>query len=396
VFYLRTDFSLWADVSNVFWSPIWFFRILGIPVLSPGVLAALQDVWKLSLVFSGLGLLTRISSSVAFLLAAYFFGLQSSFGKIHHADGLIVLVLGIFALSRCGDAWSLDRVIRVARRGAVPEPPSPGGEYTWPIRMIWLAMALVFFAAGVAKLRHGGWRWVTSDTLAFYIIKSNYGVGRPAQAPLTSWGLPLAEHPGICHALAAATILFELGLPLALFSARARRIFVPGLFALQAGVSMVMGPDFSRFVGVYLMWIPWDRVGARATAVLRRRPQNTLIFDGACGLCRRTVGVLDCLDVLDRIQFRDALADWPQIHIRFPDLNQQDCLAAMYAVTANGAVHVGFDAYRALAWSMPALWLAAPLLYAPGVPAVGRRAYAALAGRRHRAGCPVPARIPAD
>jgi hypothetical protein len=100
--------------------------------------------------------------------------------------------------------------------------------------------------------------------------------------------------------------------------------------------------------------------------------------------------------VFGRIEFRDALAEWPQIEARFPDLHQQDCVAEMYAVTAEGAVRVGFYAYRAISWSLPALWLAAPLLYVPGVPAVGRRVYAAVAARRHGSGCSLPVRVRAD
>jgi len=51
--------------------------------------------------------------------------------------------MGVLALSRCGDAFSLDRLVR-ARRHA--EAPPPSGEYRWPARMILLVMSCVFFA----------------------------------------------------------------------------------------------------------------------------------------------------------------------------------------------------------------------------------------------------------
>jgi len=61
-------------------------------------------------------------------------------------------------------------------------------------------------------------------------------------------------------------------------------------------------------------------------------------------------------------------------------------------VTASRKIETGFDAYRAIAWSIPLLIPLAPLLYLPGVPAIGRRVYAAVARRRLRGGCPVPNR----
>ncbi len=63
----------------------------------------------------------------------------------------------------------------------------------------------------------------------------------------------------------------------------------------------------------------------------------------------------------------------------------------MHVVTDRGRVETGFDAYRAIAWSLPLAWPIAPLLWVPGVPWLGRRVYAAVAARRHRSGCPVPA-----
>jgi hypothetical protein len=39
----------------------------------------------------------------------------------------------------------------------------------------------------------------------------------------------------------------------------------------------------------------------------------------------------------------------------------------------------GYDAFRRLAWVLPAAWILLPLLYAPGVPSLGRRLHAGAA-----------------
>ena len=118
----------------------------------------------------------------------------------------------------------------------------------------------------------------------------------------------------------------------------------------------------------------------------------TVLFDGDCGLCQRTVGFLRRLDLLRRVQFKDVVADWEEIHRRFPSLSQEACLTEMHVVAPDGKVFLGFDGYRALAWDLPLGWVIVPFLYFPGVPWAGRRVYRAVAGGRSRGGCPVPHR----
>jgi predicted DCC family thiol-disulfide oxidoreductase YuxK len=120
--------------------------------------------------------------------------------------------------------------------------------------------------------------------------------------------------------------------------------------------------------------------------------RHHFLYDGSCGICRKTVSVLSRLDVRRRLVFHDALNRWSSIRALFPSLRQDDCLETMHVVTASGEVKTGFDAYRAISWSIPLFWPIAPLLYVPGVPLAGRRVYARVARNRHRAGCPVPER----
>jgi hypothetical protein len=67
-----------------------------------------------------------------------------------------------------------------------------------------------------------------------------------------------------------------------------------------------------------------------------------------------------------------------------PDLSLEDLDKSMHIVLPGGSVERGFDAFRALAWHLPALWALAPLLYLPGVLPLGRAAYARIAERRRR------------
>ena len=86
---------------------------------SSDLLAWVEGTWKAALVLSCLGLFTRASTVASFVLGLYLLGLPQNFiGEAwYHYDMLVVIVLGILAFSRCGDAFSADRLIRQARRG---------------------------------------------------------------------------------------------------------------------------------------------------------------------------------------------------------------------------------------------------------------------------------------
>lgn len=262
VLYRGLDTSAWAQVSPIFWAPEGFFRLLGLRPLPAPVLAVLDLLWKVCLLLAAIGLRTRAAMAGAFVLGFYLLGLPHNFGKIHHDNGLIVLVLGVLALSRAGDALSVDRWL-ARRRGAAAATAS--GEHTWPVRLVQTIVAISFFAAGVAKLRVSGWGWVGSDNLANLLVLHHY----TQDPPLTDLGLTLAAHPLLARALALASLLLELAAPLAVFSERARRLVVPGLVGMMAGFLLFFGFTPWPYLLACSFFVPWRRLGRRLS---RHRP----------------------------------------------------------------------------------------------------------------------------
>jgi predicted DCC family thiol-disulfide oxidoreductase YuxK len=381
VFYWPLDVSAWADVSTVFWNPIWLFGRFHLPLLSKESLVVAQAVWRTALVFGCLGLFTRTTTAVSFALGIYLLGLPNNFGAEYHHDTIVVIAAGILAVSRCGDAWSLDRLIAIARgkRRTVDAPP-PSGEYRWPVRLIWVAMSLIFFAAGVAKIRHSGLAWAESSNMSIMLVQHYYHIANAD--PLTSLGLTVAAYTWLCSLLAAVTMLVETSYPLALVSARARFVLVSSAFLMQLGIRMLMGPSFGQYLICNLFWVPWDRVGGRIRQWLGSEARYFVVFDGSCGLCLGTVSVIGALDLLGRVQILDVFEEWPTIARRFPQANKDACFETMHVFRNHGAPATGFDGYRLLARGLPLAWPILPLLYVPGVAQVGRRVYAAVAARR--------------
>ncbi len=264
--YAPTDFRPWADVDPVFWHPTWSFALLHLPVLDATTLGVLQRVWKLGLVTAALGLATRASIVTALVVGFYLLGLPNCFGKINHHDAFLIFVFAILAVARAGDAFALDRVLARRRSGAPPAPVAPSGEYTWPIRAVSVVLTLVFFGAGVSKLRTSGLGWAFSDTMAIFLVQAQYQFGNGV--PLSDFGRVLARHPWICRALAAGALACETGYPLALVSRAARAVVVPGALLMQLGIRVLLGPTFFHMMAANVFWVPWERLLAR----LRPRP----------------------------------------------------------------------------------------------------------------------------
>ena len=260
----RHDFSAWGRFSSVFWMPVWLFETANIPAPSAPAIAGLQLLWKAALLLSAAGLFTRVAMMVAFALGTYLMGLPHNFGQTQHFDTLVVFVCGALALSRAGDACSLDALIATAR-GRSSGPPPDDGEYRWPIRFVWVAMSLIFFAAGLSKLRHSGLEWIFSDNLALLLRRQQYHISDGE--PLTRWGLLVSHHGGASRALALLSVSIELLFPLTLFSRLARLVLVPAGLGMLLGIRLLMGPTFEQFMLCYVFWVPWT---ALASAVRQR------------------------------------------------------------------------------------------------------------------------------
>ena len=207
-----------------------------------------------------------MATALSFLLGFYLLSLANNFGAIFHRDTLPTLVCAAFMCSRCGDAWSVDVWLRRRRPRAGTVVPS--GEYTWPVRLVWVMFAVVFFSAGFAKLRNSGLTWVFSDNLARRLVLG--ACIFPGSPVRPDWSLELAMRGRLCQLFAGLTVLLEVGFPLCLIWWRLRWLFIPGSLVMQIAIIYLMGPNFMPFMLCNLFWVPWDRVLPKAVAAARR------------------------------------------------------------------------------------------------------------------------------
>jgi predicted DCC family thiol-disulfide oxidoreductase YuxK len=119
---------------------------------------------------------------------------------------------------------------------------------------------------------------------------------------------------------------------------------------------------------------------ASSTPLAANPTEPTLIYDGACGICKQAVALVRRWDrehVLRFVPFQDAVAI-AQFGIALPAL-----AAAMHLVLPDGRVYPGADAIPELLRRFPGKRWLAPLFRIPGVLPLARLIYARIAIRRH-------------
>ncbi len=109
-------------------------------------------------------------------------------------------------------------------------------------------------------------------------------------------------------------------------------------------------------------------------------PKDTLYYDGACSMCRRSIRIIRALDWLGRLRFVDSTA-LPDGELPVP---RDESLVGIPMRTRSGRTLVGFPAVRRALLQTTLGVIPALLMYLPGVSHAGRAAYNRIAANRAR------------
>jgi predicted DCC family thiol-disulfide oxidoreductase YuxK len=108
----------------------------------------------------------------------------------------------------------------------------------------------------------------------------------------------------------------------------------------------------------------------------------TVLYDGACSLCRGSVARVRGMDPRNRIELLD-LHD-ASVRTRFPEVNTDEAMRLMQAVDPAGRVYSGADAWARIGMALPGWNLVAWLLLVPGIHFLAQHFYAWIARNRYR------------
>ena len=172
--------------SRALYRPVGLWMLLGHAAPPDVVVRVLWALAWTSTLAMLVGAATRVSTAVSCVAVAALAALSFS-ASLHWSHQYNVVLLAQIALlgARSGDTLSLDAAIRHVR--GLP-PLDRARAYQWSLRLVQLAVALMFASAFFHKLVHGHFtlRWALSDNLRHQLLIRFDLAGLP-RPPLVDW-----------------------------------------------------------------------------------------------------------------------------------------------------------------------------------------------------------------
>ncbi|HSR96697.1 MAG TPA: hypothetical protein VLM79_06570 [Kofleriaceae bacterium] len=247
--------------------PIGIWMVFGHLVPPAPVVTCL---WVLAIGGSALmfvGLFSRTSTVVSFVASLALTSASfSSSATWSHQYNVVFLAQLAFLGARGGDTLSLDALIRRLR--GLPLLDVPRG-YQWSVRLVQLAVALMFAGAAFHKILHGHFtlRWALSDNLRHQLLVRYdlAGLPRPAVADWIIDDVWRFRTAAVLNLLSQATPILACVLvrrPLV-------RALCGGFFVLETiALGLVVNLWNWHWLPLVAVFIDWDRL----FALVMRRP----------------------------------------------------------------------------------------------------------------------------
>lgn len=384
----------WEDLGSIAWLPAEVRRPRGmlgylyaLPVgfdrfvTSEPSLRGLQLLTEVLLFLGLIGWRTRVVVPLAASCYFVLLGILIDYSFFWHQNLVPLYVMIVLSFTPCGDGWSVDRLWKVYRGRGVPDGDRPLSVYAWSRYACWVAIAWPYVANGLSKLQDGGVFWWHPINLRANLYMDTLN---PREY---DWALSLylVRAPDVLFAAIGLFTLFsETLFGLVLVSRVARRIFPVAAIMMHTGIFFLQRILFLDLILLQLVFFDFTRVRkAIGDWLATRHRRLQVLYDGLCPLCSRTVRLLTCLDIFNRLEFVDFwrldLDEYNRRHVlglTRKELEKEMC------VVDRGKSERGFYGYRRLALVLPALWPLAPWLFLPGISALGSRVYGYVARNR--------------
>jgi len=335
------------------------------------------------------GIFPRISTIITTLLLFSFHErnymlLGGGDAVLRFTGFVLMLAPGIhaYSLSRLHSQWKYWH----KHHTLMPAPLMP----KWPVILLTWQLVMLYFTSGWDKLQGTMWFDGSAVHVALHHLHfSRWPLwvmdGISLLALPVAWGTLLFEFLWL-FMLLPSYVIREIP-----FLSRhlLRRLLIAGgiLFHGSIFIFMDVGSFSLAMLAAYCGLLTADDF-AWLERITKRVLHNTsakpiiVLFDGQCGLCRRSIATLLTFDWLHRlhpVDFHSPERDHVAHGLSFDDLNR-----ALHIRLPNGKTYLGFSAFRQLSWSLPPLWPLAPFLYLPGAIIIGNWLYERIANRRKR------------
>jgi hypothetical protein len=222
--------------------PRWRWSLLR-DVQDPRVITAAMAVWLVAISLTLVGLCTRLTAVVVWVLSTSFAYLNPNIDNA--GDQVRGIILFYLMLTPCGAAWSLDAWL--SRRGG---PRVPAFIYPWALRLLFVQMVLIYFCNGVHKFVGHDWRAGTS----LYLVLGDLTLARFSY---TSLPVPYS----LLRLSAWFVLVWEVMFPILVLWRPVRVVALAFGAAFHVGiwVTMELGCFAPYMLCLYLPLLPWER-----------------------------------------------------------------------------------------------------------------------------------------
>jgi hypothetical protein len=227
-----------------------------------GGMLTLKTFMVASLLLSTAGFLTFISTKTSLLLELFYQGLLRSFGHFNHDEMIAIYFMVVLAFTPCGDAFSIDN--RLGRT----KQQRPAFAYAYPILLMQLLLAWVYFSSALIKIRVAGWKYLSADNLPALAIFHSLDNLHDTAFRGAFWLPHVREYLPYFVGL---ILIWELLFPLAVFFRRLRWVILGIGFVFHLSTLFLMNIFFPHQLLMYVVFINWDRRRKQMTPIVVRR-----------------------------------------------------------------------------------------------------------------------------
>jgi hypothetical protein len=364
------EISAWERSGDMGVMRLLYALPLGLNALaSNGVAMEVAKALTLALLLAGVvGWRTRLVLPAAAVCWFILVGIVRSHLSFTHNGLVPFYLIVLLCFTRCGDGFSVDRLLRLARGLPVVPAQARRAHYAWGRYAVWAVIVLFYVAAGVSKIRLGGWMWWDGRNIEGMLLGGAFR-GQTWEAPILSMGwVPTAAF----SAMGLFTLATELGMALVLLSARARLVLPAMALGMHVGIRAVQKIAFYDLMLLQVIFYDWTRIRRAVGARLRRRYGGLVVrLEARDPRSARVAALLRACDLFELLDL--VLAP----HASFSVMRERD-----------GRETTGRDALAAVAARVPILWPLAGLLR---VPLVGPAVFGSVAPVANRSATrPVP------
>ena len=221
---------------------------------SPELNTWLYRLFLVACVCGAVGFCTRYACAIAAVLTLYLMGIPQFFGKIDHHHHLVWMST-LLAVSRCGDAFSIDAWLK-SRKGIELQSPV-SRAYALPLRFVWLFLGVMYFFPGLWKYVVSGPDWFLSQNFEARVMLRQF-VGEGWEPPI-----PIYDYSTLCTIGSLVTIVMEVGFILMMFLPFWRYVAAVTLFCFHWAVKLFLNISFWPVQIYYISFVDWHSLFQR-------------------------------------------------------------------------------------------------------------------------------------